>query len=798
MSTWNDVPYSYVPGSDRLLGPVNKASSAAYDFQASNGLVQDATELNKGTSYYLFKNSANPPTPPSAPPGVPFYVGGATASTITMNINVAGVQGSPPPVYSVLYGTTPNPATPFPAYRAFGSLYTAQLTGLQSNTSYYFKSVATNAAGQQISAVSVGVTTSDGTGTAPSAPPTVPVVSGTPTSSTITVTFDVAGITGSPPPYYTVLVGPTTNPTGPFPATFVSGTTYQAVATGLAPNTNYYFKSVAQNGISPNQVSAVSAAIKTGTGPTPPPPTGPLQTLCHHTFLVPIAPFIYSYVPPPGTSSGGNAPIDAALTWVLNADAPNGAANSTYGDFYCRSFIDTTKAPYSTIPTIVPNITTGGCYNTDGLDYSAVSNSYLGSINSQPNTKLIVSLGGFYGDVLGFFGPYVVPGAVAGWVTPTGVDLVDSIAYAFYNNSGAPNPMGWARTGSGNTTASTWGAQTWDGLNIDFENIGLGGRLIQGGAWGTTQWPPALTTDRNFVPALTDVIGASSTTYGQYVGAIKDMIVHHGTAYPDKILTSAPISLAINGDESTNITATQNALGTWFAFPTSDTVPSDQTYNSAASDAMIHPSVLCYFDDVFVQFYNEGPDVYLGGKNFVNLVAQWGYVALKAQAQGKKNVRINIGLAYGQVSNITDQNPPPPVATFPPGGTDGPTAPFSPNPAPFTYFYPQFATASPPNPPPSAFPNISVAGDPQTLSDTLKAATAILITSFPGITTASWCSGAGFFAGAPATQMAKNIYTSSSQYFVPGLPAGATYLWGEAYFPAVQPGWQGNVPIVAS
>lgn len=276
------------------------------------------------------------------------------------------------------------------------------------------------------------------------------------------------------------------------------------------------------------------------------------------------------------------------------------------------------------------------------------------------------------------------------------------------------------------------------------------------------------------------------------------MIVHHGTAYPDKILTSAPISLAINGDESTNITATQNALGTWFAFPTSDTVPSDQTYNSAASDAMIHPSVLCYFDDVFVQFYNEGPDVYLGGKNFVNLVAQWGYVALKAQAQGKKNVRINIGLAYGQVSNITDQNPPPPVATFPPGGTDGPTAPFSPNPAPFTYFYPQFATASPPNPPPSAFPNISVAGDPQTLSDTLKAATAILITSFPGITTASWCSGAGFFAGAPATQMAKNIYTSSSQYFVPGLPAGATYLWGEAYFPAVQPGWQGNVPIVAS
>jgi hypothetical protein len=46
--------------------------------------------------------------------------------------------------------------------------------------------------------------------------------------------------------------------------------------------------------------------------------------------------------------------------------------------------------------------------------------------------------------------------------------------------------------------------------------------------------------------------------------------------------------------------------------------------------------------------------------------------------------------------------------------------------------------------------------------------------------------------------MAKNIYTKSSQYFVPGLPTGATYLWAEAYFPAVEPGWKNNVPIVPS
>lgn len=794
---WNNNPTSYTIGSQRLVNPADSTyftgAVSGAECQASG--APDATVCNKDPNSFFQLAPANqsPGSPPTQPPSVPVVNGAPTNTTINMNFNGAFTGGSPYPVMSFLYGTTPNPTTPFPAQNAFGTLYTGLFTGLTASTSYYFKSVATNASGQQVSAVSEVVTTAGGT--APSAAPTVPTVKGTPTSSSITVQFDTAGITGTPPPTFGAYVGKSTTPTVFIAATLVAGTVYSATAVGLTPGTTYYFTSVAQNGVTPNQVSAISVGIQTAAGP----PTETLQTLCHQTFLTAVPPFVFQYNPP--SSQGGSAPINAALTWFLSSDAPNGTANQTYGDFYCRCFIDPTKSPYTLSPAPVQFDGGGGCYNTAGEDYSNVSNAYLGSVAAQPNTKLILSLGGFYGDILGMFGPYVVPGAVAGWITPTSVELIDSIATIFYNNAG-PNPMGWKRSGATGPPASTWGAQIWDGLNLDFEAIGLGGRLINTVWGGTTQWPPALTTDRTFVPSPTATIGSSSVTFGQYMDAIRDMVVHHGTAYPNKLLTSAPISLSINGSDNTNITCTQNSLGTWFAFPTKTTPATLANFNKAASNAMNHPSVMCYFDDIFVQFYNEAPDVYLGGANFITLVQQWAVAALEAQKQGKKVVRINIGLALGLVANISSDAPPPPPAFPTPGyGNNGPSAPWKQGAAPagfFEYWYPQFATASPPNPTTADFPNISVAGDPTTLSQTLITVTQNLQADYPGVTTSQWCSGAGFFAGAPATQMAKNVYTKSSQYFVPGLPTGATYLWAEAYFPAVEPGWQGNVPIVPS
>ena len=84
-------------------------------------------------------------------------------------------------------------------------------------------------------------------GTAPSSAPTIPIVSGTPTSSSITVTFDIAGITGTAPILYGIYYGTTTSPITPIAATLTSGTIYTATVTGLTPTTTYYFKSVATN-----------------------------------------------------------------------------------------------------------------------------------------------------------------------------------------------------------------------------------------------------------------------------------------------------------------------------------------------------------------------------------------------------------------------------------------------------------------------------------------------------------------------------------------------------------------------
>ena len=299
--SFTDAPYSYAPGANRLLGPVNLSSNPAYNFQATSGFVQDATEFSKGESYYaLFKEETNPSTPPSQAPGVPYYVSGKTETSININFNGEGVTGNPPPSFYVLYGTTTTPDTLFPAFVTSGTVYGANVTGLTANTTYYFKSVARNSEGEKISAVSVGVTTDGPGGTPPSGPPTVPVVSGTPTEDSITVTFDAAGITGNPTPTYSILVGPNTTPTQPVAATLVSGTTYTATVSALNPATTYYFKSVAANGNVPDQVSALSAGI--ATAGTPPPPAE-LDSFFMVTFLT-------------------------GLPWGVNSDR-----NGAYGDF---------------------------------------------------------------------------------------------------------------------------------------------------------------------------------------------------------------------------------------------------------------------------------------------------------------------------------------------------------------------------------------------------------------------------------------------------------------------------------
>jgi hypothetical protein len=208
---------------------------------------------------------------------------------------------------------------------------------------------------------------------------------------------------------------------------------------------------------------------------------------------------------------------------------------------------------------------------------------------------------------------------------------------------------------------------------------------------------------------------------------------------------------------------------------------------------------MCYFDEIFVQFYNEEPDYYLGGSKFTNVLAQWGYVAILAQQQVPtvKNTRINIGLAKGTI--IPGGSPAVDAAQGPTAPLDGQTGP------PYEYFYPQYNTESPPNNTTNTayttWPNTGNQGvDAGNLAAALRGANLILQQAFgnAGLVTSDWLSGVGFWAGGEATTMAQEVYTNGSSAS-PGniLPSITTYCWSDASYPAPDPAWANNLPIVS-
>jgi len=223
-------------------------------------------------------------TPPSQAPTIPLVIGRPTGRSITVQFDVAGITGTTPITYSVLYGTTTNPTTVGSATLVSGTTYQAVISGLSLGTTYYIKSVATNSVDTRSSSAMIAETDSEDTvigNNPPSQAPTIPLVIGRPTGRSITVRFDVAGITGDLPITYSILYGTSTNPTTVGSATLISGTTYQAVISGLSLATTYYIKSVATNSVGTRSSSATFAEtdfIDTVIGNNPPSqaPTSPI------------------------------------------------------------------------------------------------------------------------------------------------------------------------------------------------------------------------------------------------------------------------------------------------------------------------------------------------------------------------------------------------------------------------------------------------------------------------------------------------------------------------------------------
>ena len=112
-----------------------------------------------------------------------------------------------------------------------------------------------------------------GGGTAPSPAP-VPAVDGVPTSTSITVSFDTAGISGTAPITYTLEYNTGGGLKVPVALTNI-GTVYTGTASGLTPNTVYDFVATATNLV--GEISSTPVPISTA--PAVPTPIGNLPSV---------------------------------------------------------------------------------------------------------------------------------------------------------------------------------------------------------------------------------------------------------------------------------------------------------------------------------------------------------------------------------------------------------------------------------------------------------------------------------------------------------------------------------------
>ena len=748
-----DPALNYTNSKALTQGPYGSSSAV---LSAPAGFAVSGIQYAKDSSY--FRTNAPRGTAPSQPLAPEALA--TTKNAITVYFSVAGITGSAPITYSFLYGKTNPPTTPFPATRVSPSLsiYAATITGLTSASLYYIQAVASNDYGSTASA-STQAQTPGATNPPSGSFGDINFVNAT--SSSIAVSVDAANVSGETSVYMTYKPVSGMNVLYWFPSTVVGGL-YTFTITGLVPSTQYEFQAVATNGTPPDIVSALSYAYTNGISPIP-----DFTTNVVLPFLIQGPRF--------------NTPYTQALDYYVNVDAvgcylvPGDTTLSgaqVYGSLYAYSQVTGVQTSFAGLCTSDRPYT---------QDYGTVTDNYFESVGVDKIRRLI-SWGGYYADVLGLFGPYQ-PTGFPGTNPPVG-KVVNSFCATYMTGTTAPNELSWS--------ASGWGTK-FDGLVLDFENVGLGGVKGSSNIYPLPQDPvPSFPADAN------------SGTYQPYIQAIGSIPAQFHTVAPTKFLANAPVSLSINGDlaagkNNGNIGAANTALNTWFAFPDSTTVPSPATYNATASQALNHPAQMCYFDEIFVQFYNEEPDYYLGGSKFTNVLAQWGYVAILAQQQVPtvKNTRINIGLAKGTI--IPGGSPAVDAAQGPTAPLDGQTGP------PYEYWYPQYNTESPPNnttnPAYTTWPNTGDQGvDAGNLAAALRGANLILQQAFgnAGLVTSDWCSGAGFWAGGEATTMAQEVYTKGSSAS-PGniLPSITTYCWSDASYPSPDPAWANNLPIVS-
>lgn len=315
------APYA-VPGQDLTNSKafkVGRDGDAAIISAGTAGYGISAVQYAKDSAYFFANNDTPPVVRPTGPPGLPSLAAPPTEDTIPIIFDTDGIGGTPPLIYTLLYGTTPMPGgdwTTLPTLPVIGSTRrVANATGLEKGTLYYFASRVRNTAGGVTSKI-VSFSTA-GDPVAPNKSPTVPTFVSA-TNSSITVQFDVAGVTGNPVPNYRCASTDGSSPPTTVDATLVNGTIYQATVSGLTPATDYFFTSIATNA-NGTQTSQPSNPFQCGQSNSPSgPPTAPVLN---------------------GTATPTSIPVSVDITGITGTPAPSyklyyGTANvgTLFGD----------------------------------------------------------------------------------------------------------------------------------------------------------------------------------------------------------------------------------------------------------------------------------------------------------------------------------------------------------------------------------------------------------------------------------------------------------------------------------